>query len=306
VRSGRISDPAGPLPRRAGPVPGATGNVGSHIVTGLLATGADVRATSRNPSTAGLPDGVDCVPATQGAHMFTGVHAVFLNPATLHGDTAEVFLRAAVSAGVRRIVLLSSSSVLDDHPANYTGIHHRDLEQRIAATGLEWTFLRAGMFAANTRQWASQISTGGSVRAAHGQARIAPLHERDLAAAAVRALTSDDLLGTAPIPTGPELVTPAEQVRLIGRAIGASIRFEEVDPRTARDLMIARGLPPRIAGSLLRYYERALSQPILPTPVPTDFDEDSPRSYDRWIRDHAAEFRSIRAVAPQCGPGSGS
>ncbi|WP_348536652.1 NAD(P)H-binding protein [Nocardia carnea] len=80
-------------------VTGATGNVGAHIVTGLLAAGADVRATSRNPGTAGLPAGVDVISALPGRQMFTGVHAVFLNPATMH-DTAETLLQQAVEAGV--------------------------------------------------------------------------------------------------------------------------------------------------------------------------------------------------------------
>ena len=42
-------------------VTGATGNVGRHVVSGLLASGIRVRALSRDPGKAGLPAEVDVV-----------------------------------------------------------------------------------------------------------------------------------------------------------------------------------------------------------------------------------------------------
>ncbi|MGK5559334.1 NAD(P)H-binding protein, partial [Actinomadura kijaniata] len=40
-------------------VTGATGNVGRHVVAELLDAGHKVRALSRDPATAGLPDGAE-------------------------------------------------------------------------------------------------------------------------------------------------------------------------------------------------------------------------------------------------------
>jgi uncharacterized protein YbjT (DUF2867 family) len=42
-------------------VTGATGKVGQEVVSGLLGSGADVRALTRNHYSAGLPDGVEVV-----------------------------------------------------------------------------------------------------------------------------------------------------------------------------------------------------------------------------------------------------
>ncbi|MFE3026115.1 SDR family oxidoreductase [Nocardia tengchongensis] len=271
-------------------ITGATGNVGRQLVERLHARGAGVRALTRNPAAAALPAGVDVVAARDGSFPLDGVGAVFLNPAVVH-DTVDTLLGQAIDAGVRRIVLLSSSSVLDDHPANHTGVAHRALEDRIRRTGMEWTFLRAGMFAANTRQWVASIRAGDTIRAAHTAARIAPIHEADLAAAATRALLTDSLLGTAPVLTGPDLLTQTDQAELIGAAIGATVHLEQVDPDIARKLMVEQHIPPNVAESLLRYYERTLTHPIQPTPISPETADEHPRSFREWVHDHTADFR---------------
>ena len=44
-------------------VTGARGHVGGAVLTGLLAAGSKVRASSRNPRSGELPDGVEVVRA---------------------------------------------------------------------------------------------------------------------------------------------------------------------------------------------------------------------------------------------------
>jgi uncharacterized protein YbjT (DUF2867 family) len=273
-------------------VTAATGNVGREVVRRLLAAGVPVRATSRNPAASGLPSEVDVMATRPGSFPLAGVTAVFLNPAAVR-DTADILLDHAAAAGVRRIVMLSSSSVLDDHPANFTGVAHRDLERRVENSGLEWTFLRAGMFAANTRSWAAAIRSGAPVHTAYADARFAPIHEEDLAAAATRALLSDNLIAAAPILTGPELTSQSEQVKLIGEAIGVSTRLEEVTPDAAREFMAAQQIPSVVAGSLLRYYERTITHPVVPSPISTDLAGEQPRNYRQWLHDHIDDFRPL-------------
>src|SRR5437868_5584502 len=99
-------------------VTGATGNVGRQVVDQLLAGGAKVRATTRRPDTAGLPDDVEVVGADMGrpetvAPAFAGTEAVFLMGAR---GTAPTILEAAARAGVRRVVFLSSLAVRDATP----------------------------------------------------------------------------------------------------------------------------------------------------------------------------------------------
>src|SRR3712207_3183487 len=94
-------------------VTGATGTVGRQIVDQLLAAGADVRATSREPVTADLPSGVDVrrvdlrEPATI-ADALDGVDRAYLVPAP---GVLTPFVDLAVDRQLDRIVLLSSAAV---------------------------------------------------------------------------------------------------------------------------------------------------------------------------------------------------
>ena len=57
-------------------VTGATGNVGRHVVEQLVAAGEKVRATTRRPEQAGLPDAVDVVVGDRLPRVRDRVHAV--------------------------------------------------------------------------------------------------------------------------------------------------------------------------------------------------------------------------------------
>jgi uncharacterized protein YbjT (DUF2867 family) len=118
----------------------------------------------------------------------------------------------------QRVVYLSSAAVLDDlqQQLDPNGRVHSEVERLIARSGLEWTILRSHVFAAKTLRWAGQIRAEGLVREPYGAAAMAPVHERDIAAVAVRALTEDGHDGATYELTGPELVTQAVSSRSPG------------------------------------------------------------------------------------------
>src|SRR3954452_20549929 len=76
--------------------------------------------------------------------------------------------------------------------------------------------------------WAAQIRDSDVVRWPYGQAARSLIHERDIAAVAVRALTEDGHAGARYVLTGPETLTQVEQVHAIGDAIGRPLRWEEL------------------------------------------------------------------------------
>jgi len=237
-------------------VTGATGNVGREVVNLLLEAGEKVVAVTRSPDTAELPDGVEVVggdpsrPETLAAAL-RGIDAIFLNPATI-GNTAAELLSLAAEQGVRRVVLLSGGAVEFGDGQSPLAEYFLALEGQVKASGLDWTFLRPGEFAANTRDWAPQIRATGAVRGAYGDAVTLPVHERDIAAVVVAALLNPGHVGRSYLLTGSP-VTPREKVRLIGEAIGEKLVFEEISHEQARQALIDQGAPADVAETVLNY-----------------------------------------------------
>ncbi|HEX4961668.1 MAG TPA: NAD(P)H-binding protein [Thermoanaerobaculia bacterium] len=277
-------------------VTGATGNIGRQVVSQLLATDARVRALTRNPDAADLPPGVEVVrgdltdpEALDGC--LDGVDVVFLVWTAPAGAVPAAVDRMAKHA--RRIVFLSSPH-RTPHPffqqPNPLATLHGDIERLIEASGLQWTFLRPGMFAANSLSWwAPQIRAGDVVRWPYAAAPTAPIHERDVAAVAVRALLEDGHDGAEYVLTGPQSLSQLEQVATIGDVIGRSLRFEEVSPEEWRRELLA---PASVVNMLLNAWAAAIGQPALVTSTVAEITGSPARTFRDWVTDHAEELRA--------------
>jgi uncharacterized protein YbjT (DUF2867 family) len=173
----------------------------------------------------------------------------------------------------------------------------RDLAERIErlieTSGLDWTFLRAGMFAGNARHlWGPQIRAGGVVRWPYLDAPTAPTDERDVAAVIVRALCEEGHAGAEYVVTGPQSLTQAEQVQTIGRAIGRPLRVEEISPDEARSALLPVLGSPTVVNMLLDAWAAAIGQPAFVTSTFAEVTGAPPRTFFEWATDHAADFRS--------------
>jgi uncharacterized protein YbjT (DUF2867 family) len=107
---------------------------------------------------------------------------------------------------------------------------HADIERLIAAAGLESTIIRPGMFASNAVAWWGTAIRAGVVRWPYGAAETAPVDDRDVAAVAARTLYQDGHAVGDYVLTGPESLSQAEQVSIIGDVLGRRIKFEELSP----------------------------------------------------------------------------
>jgi uncharacterized protein YbjT (DUF2867 family) len=275
-------------------VTGATGSVGQHVVARLNADGHAVRALTRRPDEVAFPEGVEvvggdlAVPASLGTAL-TGVEAVYL---LAMGDSPAELLDTIEQAGVRRVVLMSVGFIDDDSEVqpNAIAATHWAFEQAVRSSGVQWTFLRPDEFAGNALQWAQQIQAGDVVHAPYGEAHTAPIHELDVAEVAAQALVDEAHAGASYHLTGPESLTHADQVRLIGEAIGRELRFEETPAEQWRERMV-QFVPAAIVDSLLGTLAAAVGHPAGVSDVVEKVTGHPARGFAEWARDHAADFR---------------
>ena len=167
---------------------------------------------------------------------------------------------------------------------------HADIERLIAAAGLESTIIRPGMFASNALSWwAAAIRDRGLVRWPYGAAETAPVDDRDVAAVTARTLYQDGHAGGDYVLTGPESLSQAEQVSIIGDVLGRRIKFEQLSPDEFRSE--TEGSWPRPAvDMLLAAWGATMGRPAFITSTVSDILGSAPRSFRQWVADHATTF----------------
>jgi uncharacterized protein YbjT (DUF2867 family) len=262
-----------------------------------------VRALTRRPAEARLPSAVEVVsgdltaPESLDAGL-QGVSAVFL-VWTLPLTTAPAVIER-LATHAQRVVFLSSPHQTP-HPffqqPNPAATLHADIERLIAESGLAATMVRPGMFASNALHWWSvPIKNGEVIRWPYAAAETAPIDERDVAAVAARALCDDGHAGGDYVLTGPESLSQAEQVAIIGAAIGRPIRFHELSPDEFRR-ETAETWPRPVVDMLLAAWEATMGRPAFMTSTVLDVVGSPPRTFAQWATDHAGAFRAEETEA---------
>ena len=277
-------------------VTGATGQIGRRVVDVLLDTGAPVRALTRRSEAATLPANVDVVAGDLSVpdsldEALDGVGAVFL-VWTAPPETAPAVVER-LAAHARRVVFLSAPHQTP-HPffqqSNPMAVLYAEIERLITSTGLEWTFVRHGMFGSNALHWwAPTIRAGDTVRWPYGAAETAPVDERDVAAVAALSLWQDGHAGGDYVLTGPEPLSQAEQVHIIGEVLQQQIPFEELSPEEFRRLTLGTW-PAPVVDMLLAAWSATMGTPALVTTTVCDILGVPPRSFRQWVVDNKAAF----------------
>ncbi|KPM53705.1 NmrA family transcriptional regulator [Frankia sp. CcI49] len=277
-------------------VTGASGNIGSRLVATLAGSGCAVRGSSRDATTLRLPAGVEPAeldladPGPSAAEVLRGVEAVFLYPVI---GTVDAFVAAAVDAGVRYVVLLSSPAAYEvgefDRPI---GQIHRAVERAVADSGLAHTVLYPSWLATNTRRdWAGQIRAGGRVAIAFADAPVTPIHPDDIAEVAAHLLTHETFRSRMQILSGPQSMRMRDAVALIGDVLGADVTVDDVTREQALDLDQGR-IPRPILESLLDVAAATIGQTAPVNNTVERITGHPARTLRSWLEAHRHDFQN--------------
>lgn len=217
-------------------VTGATGNVGSEVVRGLLAVGQPVRAAAYHTSEARemFGDAPEIVPfdftnPATFADAFVGVERLFLvRPPALSNVERDIApaVTAAVDAGVQHIVFLSIQGVEQNKM-----VPHYKIEQLLSGADVAYTFLRCGFFMQNlSTTHRAEIRDQNAIVVPVGQARTSFIDVRDIAAVAVKTLTEDGHIGQIYTLTGAEALDYHEVAATLSNVLGREIRYTNPSP----------------------------------------------------------------------------
>ena len=236
-------------------VTGATGLLGGAVVERLLARQPDeeIGVSVRDPAKAGaLADrGVrvrrgDYDDAASLAHAFEGAEQLLLVSAAATGETAlrqhRTAIDAARRAGVRRVVYTSHMGA---NPASAFApmVDHAAAEALLADSGLAFTALRNGFYAASGRMLLGRAFETGEV-AAPADGPVSWTAHDDLADAAAIVLTEEGgFEGPTPPLTGSAALDlaglAAEALgRPIRRTVLTDAQYREALPEPVAELLL--------------------------------------------------------------------
>ena len=261
-------------------VTGGRGAIARAVTAGLIAAGQDVRVASREPSalaSAVAYDPSDPAPALRDSSQ------VFLYS---DPSTAPAFVAAAEAAGVKQVVLLSSLSSLGgpDDP-------HAKTEQVVANASYATTRLQPGAFMSNAKYWAYQVRATGQIRLPYLDAEEAPIHEQDIADAALRVLLDgpgNGHDGRGYPMTGPESMTRRHQIGLVSEVTGVPIEAVDLTPDEARAEMQMRDEGQR--ETLLAYWASRVGSPATIEPGVELLTGHTARPFTTWLEDNPGLF----------------
>jgi uncharacterized protein YbjT (DUF2867 family) len=211
---------------------GGTGTVGTQVVLALVAAGQRVRVMTRSADKLGtLPREAEGVtanleePATL-PPSFEGVDGVFFLNALAQNETEQglAAVRAATEARVKRLVYMSVVM-----PPGCESIPHfaskMPIERAVKDSGIPWTILRPNNFYQNDFWLRQAIVSYGVYPQPIGGAGLNRVDVRDVADAAVTALTRQGFDGRKYDIHGPDVLTGDGVAAIYSRHLDREIRY---------------------------------------------------------------------------------
>ncbi|MGY3489542.1 NAD(P)H dehydrogenase (quinone) [Bradyrhizobium sp. USDA 4011] len=289
-------------------IAGATGRVGSVLVSLLAPDPVDIMVLTRRPDTAQLPKGVGVAavnfdqPHTL-KEALRGTDRLFISHGTSPQQVANeiALIDAAVAAGVRYIVKLSALG-----PASRLNpfAWHMQIETHLAQQPVASTVLRPSAYADILKRAAGQIAAGSWAGAA-AAGRVNFIDTRDVADAARAALLEEFSPESqrAYHLTGPRAWTMQQVAEQLSRLLGRPVVYNHRSAEQQRAALLADGLTPLVA-ELLVGLDQMIRESVL-SEITSTFETltgTSPRTLEQWLAENIEMFRNSSqqlAMAPR-------
>lgn len=240
-------------------ITGASGHVGQHVLHELAEQSQAVRAWTRKPirnekrpnvgwAAADFDDPRSLATAVQGADRL-----VLISPAHCRMEEHQLaVVEAAMRAGVKKIAKLSGLGAGPEASIRLPQKHYA-VEQAIAETGIDYSFVRPNLFMQGLLGSARSINADGAIYAPAGHGAISFIDARDVARVLAAEVLRD---GRAIVEiTGPQALTYADAARTLGEVIGRPVQHVDVSPEQARASMLAKGMDPWLVDAFLELFE---------------------------------------------------
>jgi uncharacterized protein YbjT (DUF2867 family) len=282
-------------------ITGSTGNVGSQVVKQLSSFSGSVRAAVQSKNRA------DDIKNTKAELVemnfnksdtieaaFKDVQKIFLLTPFVPDmvEMSKSLIREAKKANVNHIVKQSAfgSDLKDGITMNKL---HRQVEEAIESSGINYTFLRPMSFMQNYLGLSDSIKSQGVFYAPLIDSRTSFVDVRDIAAVAVEALTKTGHENKAYNITGPEAVSNYDIANILSNTTGRKITYVNISDDEARKGMKENGMQEWTINALMELYN--FQKAGKASHVSLDVERVTnrkPISFEQFSKDYFETFRS--------------
>jgi uncharacterized protein YbjT (DUF2867 family) len=237
---------------------GASGLIGSLVTPALIKAGFSVSTGGRRGLSVGGASGIavdlrdpkSLAPAMQDVATVALVLSDVPDAETLGVNAVN----AAQAADVRRLLWFSSFAAERTNQARFSRVHPA-IDEAVRASGIPYTILRPNFLMQNFAYfYADMIRTTSTIFLPLGDARVSHLDLRDLAEAAVAALTEDRHINKTYDLSGPEALHTEEVAEQLGAATGRAIRYQPISVAEMESSLREAGIDAWFAEGLAELY----------------------------------------------------
>jgi uncharacterized protein YbjT (DUF2867 family) len=270
-------------------VTGSTGNLGGLVARLLAQAGSQLRLLVRDAARAPGLEGAVAIETAyadpeRAKAALTGAKTLFMVSAAEAEDRLQqhyAFVDAAAAAGVQHIVYTSFFGAAPD--AAFTlARDHFATEERIKASGMDYTFLRDNFYLDFVPLLAGE---DGVIRGPAGDGVMAAVARVDIARSAVAVLRDPALhVGRTYDLTGPEDISLSRAAELLTAGTGRTISFHNETLEEAYASRASYGAPPwQVDAWVSTYTAIAAGELAGPTSAVHELTGLEPLSFERFL-----------------------